>query len=149
MTLATTVNAERIAGELGYSPDLVMQRAREFKIPWTDGPESQWQVGEPLFTIENAIALVDRCRKLDEEHNRRWRDYQAYLAEREAEARRKRDEEMAKTREESRRRYRRLAGEERERKEREAMQAAAEEAAKQAQRDGNPMSFEAFAKRRR
>lgn len=149
MSLSTTVTADRVAGELGYPPDLVMQRAREFKIPWTDGPTSAWQAGEPLFTIEDAIKLRDRCRAHDEEHNRRWREYQAYVAEREAEARRKRDEEMAEAREKYRRKYLKLAGEERERREREAMQAAAEQAAERARREGNPMSFEDFAEGRR
>lgn len=145
--ISTTVTADQVAGELGYMMNHLMQRAREFKIPFEERQVSRHHATQTVFTVGAAVELMRRCRALDEEHSRRWLAYQAYLAEEKEKADRKRQEAIAKAREESRRRNLKAAAEYRERREREAMQLAAEEAAKRARREGEPMSWERFLKR--
>jgi hypothetical protein len=60
--ISTTVTADQVAGELGYMVNHLMQRAREFKIPFTERQVSQHHATQTVFAVDDAVELIRRCR---------------------------------------------------------------------------------------
>ncbi len=148
MSLSTIATADEIAGELGYPSDLVMVRAKMFKIPFSTVPGPDGYPAKITFTIEDAVRLVERCRECDEDHRQKWQEYQAYLAAEKEKAVRREREAIIQARAEAEKRYAKRAAEERERRQREAAAIAAEKAEARNRKDGEPMPFEKFVKRK-
>jgi serine phosphatase RsbU (regulator of sigma subunit) len=142
MRLSTTASPQQIAADIGSDVALVFNRAKAYGIPFEEAED-----GTRSFAIADAVALVERFQVESEAHSAKNRAYNAYVEECRRKAYEKRLEDARAAREEARLAEAKSLFSFRKKRALATAEQTARMAEEHASLNGNPMSFEKFAKK--